>query len=166
MICLASVECRRVTIFTGTQTSIIFVILTISGPRTSPFSIHRNERMALSATFSVLYPWVLTRRSISFHSEASFLKLSCASDSMWNSFLSLDTRVMSTLDSHRILSTGNLTLWRWIPGTSVSGREAKEKWYSFYVPGCHGLIRVNSDITVYTVLLILDWLDSTTAYTI
>ncbi len=48
----------------------------------------------------------------------------------------------------------------------MSDREEEEVMIFFYVPWCHGLIRVNSDITVYTVLHIFDWYDSTTAYTI
>ncbi len=42
------------------------------------------------------------------------------------------------------------------PTSQMSGMIFDGGEDSFYVPGCHGLIRVNSDITVYTVLLILD----------
>ncbi len=52
MICLTSVECHRATISTGIQTATVPVILTISGPSTSPFSIHRNVAWRLSLSRS------------------------------------------------------------------------------------------------------------------
>ncbi len=65
MICLTSVEYRRATISTGTQTAIISKILTISGPRTSPSSIHRDV-VALLSTFSVLYVPLSTDSQVYF----------------------------------------------------------------------------------------------------
>ncbi len=71
----------------------------------------------------------------------------------------LDTRVMSTLDSHSIVSTGDLTLWHQdqVFQCLVERQEEEDEVIFFFM---------FQGVTVYTVLLILDWYDSSAAYTI